>query len=63
MSEFERAMARPKNYFKLSASEQWNIDANLGILDWTGNCAHSSAVCKPCKKKFYSHFNIKPKRK
>ena len=33
---FEQSFRRPKNYFKLSAREQWAIDADLGILDWEG---------------------------
>lgn len=32
----EASFKRPKNYFKLSAQEQWAIDKNLGILDWEG---------------------------
>ncbi len=28
------ALKRPKNYRKLSAREQWEIDKRLGILDW-----------------------------
>jgi hypothetical protein len=30
----ERALKRPLNYHKLSSSEQWSIDKELGILDW-----------------------------
>jgi hypothetical protein len=33
---FEKSFERPKDYFKLSARRQWDIDSNLGILDWTG---------------------------
>lgn len=33
---FEQSFKRPKNFFKLSAQEQWDIDKNLGILDWEG---------------------------
>lgn len=33
---FERSFQRPSNYFKLSAETQWEIDKNLGILDWAG---------------------------
>ena len=33
---FEASFKRPKNFFKLSAKEQWAIDASLGILDWNG---------------------------
>jgi hypothetical protein len=33
---FEKSFQRPKNYFKLSVERQWEIDKNLGILDWDG---------------------------
>lgn len=33
---FERSFERPSNYFKLSESQQWDIDGQLGILDWEG---------------------------
>lgn len=33
----ERARRRPSNYNKLSGQEQWDIDKELGILDWDGS--------------------------
>lgn len=33
---FRAALRRPKNYFDLSAEQQWAIDKELGILDWEG---------------------------
>lgn len=33
---FEKSFERPSNYFKLSPERQWEIDKNLGILDWEG---------------------------
>ena len=33
---FEMSFQRPSNFFKLSANEQWKIDADLGILDLEG---------------------------
>lgn len=33
---FEKSFQRPKNYFQLSGREQWRIDEELGILDWSG---------------------------
>ena len=33
---FEQSFKRPKNYFKLSPKEQWEIDKELGLLDWKG---------------------------
>ena len=33
---FEKSFLRPSNFFELSANEQWNIDKQLGILDWEG---------------------------
>lgn len=34
---FEASFGRPNNYFQLSAETQWDIDKNLGILDWNGD--------------------------
>jgi hypothetical protein len=31
----EQALKRPLNYNELSPEEQWSIDKNLGILDWS----------------------------
>jgi hypothetical protein len=33
---FEISFQPPKNYFKLTPAHQWQIDSNLGILDWEG---------------------------
>jgi hypothetical protein len=33
---FERSFMRPTNYWKLSHKKQWEIDNELGILDWQG---------------------------
>ena len=33
---FEKSFQRPSNYFKLSPERQWEIDSDLGILDWIG---------------------------
>lgn len=33
---FENSFQRPSNYFKLTPRRQWEIDENLGILDWEG---------------------------
>jgi hypothetical protein len=34
---FEKSFQRPKNFFKLPPSEMWEIDKQLGILDWNGS--------------------------
>lgn len=31
---FEKCFERPRNFLNLSEQEQWEIDKNLGILDW-----------------------------
>lgn len=31
---FEKSFQRPSNFFKLSGERQWEIDKDLGILDW-----------------------------
>jgi hypothetical protein len=33
---FEKSFQRPKNFFKLTPKRQWEIDDELGILDWVG---------------------------
>lgn len=33
---FEKSFLRPANYRHLSQMEQWEIDKDLGILDWNG---------------------------
>ena len=33
---FKKSFKRPKNFFKLSARERWEIDDKLGILGWKG---------------------------
>ena len=33
---FEKSFERPRNFFHLSAEEQFRIDKELGILDWKG---------------------------
>lgn len=48
---FEKSFQRPKNYFKLSAAEQWEIDKRLGILDWEGTGLSDDDV-----KRFNKHY-------
>ena len=33
---YQVSFQRPTNYLKLTPKEQWDIDKELGILDWTG---------------------------
>jgi len=33
---YEKSFQRPPNFFNLSGEEQWDIDYELGILDWIG---------------------------
>jgi hypothetical protein len=35
--EAEKAKQRPADFEDLSAREQWEIDKELGILDWDGD--------------------------
>jgi hypothetical protein len=49
---FEKSFQRPKNYFKLSAEDQWAIDKSLGILDWEG-----SGLSKEDEKRFRNHYD------
>lgn len=34
---YKKSFQRPSNFFQLSARRQWEIDEDLGILDWLGN--------------------------
>lgn len=36
-SEYERSLQRPSDYATLPPAEQWEIDKELGILDWDGS--------------------------
>ncbi len=49
---FEKSFERPKNYFKLSPESQWEIDKNLGILDWIGE-----GLTIEDKKRFKEHYD------
>jgi hypothetical protein len=50
---FEQAMKRPPDYHKLSARRQWEIDDQLGILDWDGSCPHQERKpCSECIKRY-----------
>lgn len=44
---YEASLRRPENYADLPGRRQWEIDAELGILDWDG-----SQACKHCAKDF-----------
>lgn len=54
---FEISFQRPKNYFKLSSEEQWNVDAQLGILDWVGDDLTPEDM-----KRFRAHYGLKEKQ-
>lgn len=48
---FEKSFQRPSNYFKLSGAVQWNIDKELGILDWDGDDLSEEDL-----KRFHAHY-------
>jgi hypothetical protein len=48
---FEKSFLRPKRYFYLSGEEQWDIDKELGILDWIGE-----NLTKEEKTRFKKHY-------
>ncbi len=54
---FEKSFQRPNNYFELSSERQWEIDSNLGILDWIG-----LGLSKEDKERFNKHYE-KPSKK
>jgi len=49
---FEVSFQRPSNYFELSERQQWEIDKNLGILDWVG-----SGLSKEDIARFKKHYH------
>ncbi len=48
---FEKSFQRPSNYFELSSESQWEIDKNLGILDWWGGNLSKNEM-----KRFKAHY-------
>ena len=55
---FEKSFQRPSNYFDLSERQQWEIDDNLGILDWIG-----SDLTTEDKERFHNHYDKWKKKK
>ena len=55
---FEKSFKRPKNFFKLSGREQWDIDKSLGILDWEGE-----GLTEEDHKRFQEHYKTKKNEK
>jgi hypothetical protein len=53
---FEKSFQRPTNYFKLSPERQWEIDEELGILDWIGN-----NLTEQEKQRFKEHYKCTKK--
>ena len=50
---FEASFRRPKNFFHLSFKRQWEIDDNLGILDWIG-----ANLTDEEKERFKAHYGV-----
>lgn len=48
---YEASFQRPSDFFKLSAERQWEIDEELGILDWEGG-----QLTPEEKKRFQNHY-------
>jgi hypothetical protein len=48
---FEKSFQRPSNFFELTADKQWEIDSELGILDWVGK-----GLSKEDLKRFQNHY-------
>lgn len=47
-----RSFGRPRNFFELSAEDQWNIDKTLGILDWVGD-----NLTEEQKERYFDYYN------
>jgi len=50
---FEKTFMRPRNYFKLTPKQQWDIDAALGILDWTG-----AGMTDEERTRYHRHYDV-----
>ena len=50
----EQSFQRPTNFFFLSAEQQWEIDKQLGILDWKGDGLSSEDL-----QRFHDHYQGK----
>lgn len=48
---FEKSFQRPSNFFKLSARRQYEIDKELGILDWNGE-----DLTEEDRKRYKKHY-------
>lgn len=48
---FKKSFERPSNYFELSGRQRWEIDEQLGILDWAGE-----DLSKDDMKRFKKHY-------
>lgn len=49
---FEKSFQRPSNYFHLPPERQWEIDKDLGILDWKGDDLSKEDI-----KRFKEHYD------
>jgi len=54
---FEKSFQRPSNYFKLTPRSQWEIDDDLGILDWCGE-----DLSDDDRIRFTNHYDKKIKK-
>ena len=50
---FEKSFERPSNFFKLNGERQWEIDKELGILDWVGKRIYEKDI-----KRFNDYFGL-----
>ncbi len=48
---FEISFERPADYYQLSERRQWEIDSELGILDWRGE-----DLTDQDKKRYRRHY-------
>jgi hypothetical protein len=55
--DFEALMMRPSYYFQVSEQSQWEIDAELGLLDIP--CLTMSLITDEQKERFHERFGVK----
>ena len=52
---FEKSFQRPWYYFDMESERQWEVDKDLGILDWIGGNLNKEEMVR-----FQNHYK-KPK--
>jgi len=55
--KFEESFKRPSNFFQLPEAQRWEIDKDLGLLDWKGDGLNNIDMAR-----FKKHYDNKDMR-